>query len=81
MIDEHIEMSAENIPADKKAELLDLLTKLKPSIARVSQTHHDDVQSMARVVECFDPENDSRSEKTGADQETFARTQTIRGKI
>jgi len=52
MTDEHIEKtksaieSAENIPADRKAELLDLLSKLKPAIAKVSETHHE-----ARLVE------------------------------
>jgi hypothetical protein len=57
MTDEHIEKtksvveSAGNIPADKKAELLDLLSKLKPAIAKVSETHHDDAQSIARLVE------------------------------
>jgi hypothetical protein len=57
MTDEHIEKtksviaSAENIPADKKAELLGLLSKLKPTIAKVSQTHRDDAQSIARLVE------------------------------
>jgi hypothetical protein len=57
MTDEHIEKtksavkSAGNIPADKKAELLDLLSKLKPAIAKVSQTHHDDAHSIARLVE------------------------------
>ena len=43
--------SAENIPADRKAELLDLLSKLKPAIAKVSQTHHEDARSIARLVE------------------------------
>jgi hypothetical protein len=57
MIDERIEKtkaaieSAENIPADRKAELLDLLSKLKPAIAKVSETHHEDAQSIARLVE------------------------------
>ena len=57
MTDEHIEKtksaieSAENIPADRKAELLDLLSKLKPAIAKVSQTHHADARSIARLVE------------------------------
>ena len=57
MTDEHIEKtksaieSAENIPGDRKAELLDLLSKLKPAIAKVSQTHHEDAQSIARLVE------------------------------
>jgi ABC-type transporter Mla subunit MlaD len=57
MTDDHIEKtksaieSAENIPADRKAELLDLLSKLKPAIAKVSETHHDDAKSIARLVE------------------------------
>src|SRR6266568_4088458 len=57
MTDEHIEKtksaieSAEKIPADKKAELLGLLSKLKPAIAKVSETHHDDARSIARLVE------------------------------
>jgi prefoldin subunit 5 len=57
MTDEHIEKTkstieaAGNIPADRKAELLDLLSKLKPAIAKVSQTHHEDARSIARLVE------------------------------
>jgi hypothetical protein len=57
MTDEHIEKtkaaiaSAENIPPDRKAELLHLLSKLKPAIAKVSETHHEDAQSIARLVE------------------------------
>ena len=57
MTDKHIEKtksaieSAENIPADRKAELLDLLSKLKPAIAKVSETHHEDAKSIARLVE------------------------------
>ena len=57
MTDEHIEKtksaieSAENIPADRKAELLDLLSKLKPAIAKVSETHDEDARSIARLVE------------------------------
>jgi hypothetical protein len=57
MTDERIEKiksaveSAENIPANKKAELLRLLSTLQPAIARVSQTHHEDAESIARLVE------------------------------
>jgi ABC-type transporter Mla subunit MlaD len=57
MTDEHIEKtksaieSAENIPVDRKAELLDLLSKLKPVIAKVSETHHEDARGIARLVE------------------------------
>jgi ABC-type transporter Mla subunit MlaD len=57
MTDKHIEKtksaieSAENIPAERKTELLDLLSKLKPAIAKVSETHHEDARSIARLVE------------------------------
>ena len=57
MTDEHIEKtksaieSAENIPADRKAELLDLLSKLKPAIKEVSETHRENARSIARLVE------------------------------
>jgi len=57
MTDERIEKiksaveSAENIPADKRAELLSLLSKLRPAIAKVSETHHQHAQRIARLVE------------------------------
>jgi hypothetical protein len=57
MIDERIEKtksaveSAENIPAGKKAELLRLVSKLEPAIAKVSKTHQEHAQSIARLVE------------------------------
>jgi len=57
MTDEHIEKtksaieSAGNIPPDKKAELLDLLSNLRPAIAKLSEAHHDHAQSIARLVE------------------------------
>ncbi len=63
MTDERIEKtksaieSAENIPADRKAELLDLLSKLKPAIAKV-ETHHEDARSIARLVEASAQETD-----------------------
>jgi hypothetical protein len=70
MTDEHIEKtksaieSAENIPADRKAELLDLLSKLKPAIAKVSETHHQDARSIARLVEAYAHETLRAEKKT-----------------
>jgi hypothetical protein len=69
MTDEHIEKtksaieSAENIPADRKAELLDLLSKLKPAIAKVSETHQEDAKSIARLVEASAHETISTQKK------------------
>jgi len=57
MTDEHIEKiksaveSADHISAEKKAELLDRLSKLRPTIAKVAQTHEEGAQSIARLVE------------------------------
>ena len=42
---------AENIPADKKAELLGQLSKVKSALGKVSQTHQEDAQSIARFAE------------------------------
>jgi hypothetical protein len=43
--------TADNIPAEKKAELLAVLGKLKPAIAKVAQTHEEDAQSISRFIE------------------------------
>jgi non-homologous end joining protein Ku len=42
---------AGHIPADKKAELLGLLSKLKPEIAKASETHQNHAEKIARLVE------------------------------
>jgi ABC-type transporter Mla subunit MlaD len=71
MTDEHIEKtksaieSAENIPPDRKAELLGLLSKLKPAIAKVSETHHEDARSIARLVEASAQETIRPEKKPG----------------
>jgi ABC-type transporter Mla subunit MlaD len=57
MSDERIERTksavdaAGHIPADKKAALSAALSKLKPALAQISQTHHEDAESIARLVE------------------------------
>ena len=82
MTDEHIEKtksaieSAENIPADRKAELLDLLSKLKPAIARVSETHHEDARSIARLVEASAKET-VRAQKEPKQQLLHELTQSV----
>src|ERR1700745_421114 len=43
--------SADHISPEKKAELLDVLAKLKPAIAKVAQTHEEDAESISRFVE------------------------------
>jgi len=42
--------AAGHIPADKKTELLGLLSKLKPAIAKASETHQDHAENIARLV-------------------------------
>jgi prefoldin subunit 5 len=57
MSDEHLHRAesavkrAENISADKKVELLGLLSRLKSAIGDVSQKHTQGVQSVARLAE------------------------------
>jgi len=57
MSDEHLHRAesvvkrAENISADKKVELLGLLSRLKSVIGDVSQTHAEDARSVARLAE------------------------------
>jgi len=43
--------SADHISPEKKAELLDILTKLKPAIAEVAQTNEEEAESISRFVE------------------------------
>jgi prefoldin subunit 5 len=77
MTDERIEKiksaveSAENIPADKKAELLRLLPKLPPAIAKVSKTHHEHAQHIAGLVEASTQEA-TRSKKKPQQTKTLS---------
>jgi prefoldin subunit 5 len=43
--------TATNISADKKNELLGLLSKLESTLGNASQTHREDAQSIARLAE------------------------------
>ena len=43
--------AADHIPAEKKAELLELVSKIKPAIAQASQTDAEHAQSIAKLVD------------------------------
>ena len=43
--------AADHISPEKKAELLAVLTKLKPAIAEVAQTNEEEAESISRFVE------------------------------
>ena len=43
--------AADHISPEKKAQLLDVLTKLKPAIAKVAQTSEEEAESISRFVE------------------------------
>ena len=43
--------AADHISPEKKAELLAVLAKLRPAIAKVAQTHEDEAESISRYVE------------------------------
>ena len=57
MKDEQIEKirsaveSADHIPPDKKAELLDLLAKIGPAIANASQTNPEHAQNVSKLMD------------------------------
>src|ERR1044071_5434749 len=57
MIDERIQKiksaveSADHISPEKKSELLEVLAKLKPAIAKVAETHEDDAERISQFVE------------------------------
>jgi ABC-type transporter Mla subunit MlaD len=43
--------AADHISPGKKAELLDILTKLKPVLAEVAQTHQGEAEEISQFVE------------------------------
>ena len=57
MSDERIEKSkstvdaADHIPADKKVALSAALSKLKPELAEISETHQEHAENITRLVE------------------------------
>ena len=57
MSEERIEKSklaveaADHLSPEKKAELLDALSKIKPAIAEASQVHAEHAQNVAKLVE------------------------------
>ena len=58
--------SADHIPADKRAELLGLLSRLKPAIAKASQTHQDHAEKIVRLVEASAHQAIQGEKKPGA---------------
>ncbi len=64
--------AANHIPADKKAELLGLLSRLKPAIAEASQTHEDHAEKIVRLVEA------SAHEATHAEKKPDAMRKLVR---
>ena len=43
--------AADHIPDDKKAALTEALSKLKPALAQISETHQEHAENIARLVE------------------------------
>jgi len=43
--------AADHISPERKAELLAVIAKLKPEIAKVAQTHQEDAQSISQFIE------------------------------
>lgn len=55
--------AADHIPREKKAELLGVLAKLKPAIAKIAETHEDEAESISRYVEASAHEVASKSKQ------------------
>ena len=55
--------AADHISPEKKTELLEVLAKLKPAIAKVAQTHEEDAQNISRFVEASAHEVATRKER------------------
>jgi prefoldin subunit 5 len=55
--------SADHISPDKKGELLDVLTKLKPAIAEVAQTHEAEAEKISQFVEASAHEVATKTER------------------
>lgn len=57
MTDERIQkiksavQAADHISSEKKAELLAVIAKMKPAIAKVAQTHQEDAHSISQFIE------------------------------
>src|SRR5438874_12692377 len=57
MTEQHIQKiksaveASDHISAEKKAELLAVLAKLKPAIEKVAQTHQEDAHSISQFIE------------------------------
>jgi hypothetical protein len=87
MTDEHIEKtksaieSAENIPADRKTELLNLPVETQTSHRQGFGDPSRGCPEHRSLSGGIGPRNNSHEEKTGTKQETFARTETIRGTL
>jgi ABC-type transporter Mla subunit MlaD len=55
--------AADHIPPEKKAELLAVLAKLKPAIAKVAQTHEEEAENISRFVEASAHEAASKEKR------------------
>jgi len=43
--------SARNIPGERKAELLQLVSELKAEVGRLAETHHEEASSISRFAD------------------------------
>ncbi len=78
MVDERIERTestlrtAGDIPEERKAEVLGLLSQLRARITGLSETHQEDADSIARFVEASAHEATRASKKPGLLQTALA---------
>jgi hypothetical protein len=58
-------LKPDHIPPQKKAELLAVLTKLKPAIAEIAQTNEEEAERISRFVEGFRARSRQQEKTTG----------------
>ena len=69
--------AADHISPEKKAELLAVLARLKPAIAKVAQTHEEEAESISRFVEASAHEAAKKKHPEGLEKILYGLKQSV----
>ena len=69
--------AADHISPEKKAEVLALLAKLKPAIAKVAETHEAEAESISRFVEASAHEAAKKKHPEGVERVLHGLKQSV----
>jgi len=70
-------VAADHISPEKKAEILTLLAKLKPAIAKVAQTDEEEAESISRFVEASAHEAAKKKHPEGVERVLHGLKQSV----